>query len=301
MIDMKLRSRLYLIVAGALTPMAIVAIVVTLLLVQHERETMERDALGLARAAMSAVDAHLRGAIASLESVGTSKALAAGDIAEFHAESQRVLRTQPAWVNLSLVSAEKLVISNAVYALGKPEPLSPIEDSFNVAVRTARPAIGNVGAGVVVQSPTVRVRVPVAYGGEVRYVLSAAQNLNYLGDILKAQGLPEGWVITLVDQDKRVIVRVPAVATGLQEADDFREATNRSPEGWFQGRTMEGRSTYTSYFKSKLSGWVLGIAIPAATVEAGARRTFAILGIGVLAAFAIGMLLAWLIGRRISQ
>jgi hypothetical protein len=302
MIDMKLRSRLYLLVAGALTPMAVFAIVVALLLVQHERETLERDAVALARAAMSAVDAHLRGSIASLQSVATSKALEAGDFAAFHAESQRVLRTQPAWVNLSLVSAEKLVISNAVYALGKPEPLAPVEESFNVVVRTARPAIGNVMAGVVVQSPTVRVRVPVVYGDKVRYTLSAPLNLKYLADnLLKAQRLPEGWVITLVDRDTRVIARLPAVATGLQEADDFRDATKGSLEGWFQGRSMEGRTTYTSYVRSQLSGWVLGIAIPAETVEAGARSTFATLGIGVLAAFAIGMLLAWLIGSRISQ
>ena len=255
-----------------------------------------------ARAAMSAVDAHLRGSIASLQSIATSKALEAGDIAAFHAESQRVLRTQPGWVNVSLVSAAKLVISNAVYALGKPEPLSPVEESFYAVVRTARPAIGNVMTGAIVQSPTVRVRVPVTYGDKVRYVLSAPLNLKYVADnLLKAQRLPEGWVITLVDRDTRVIARLPAVATGLQEADDFRDATNGSPEGWFQGRTMEGRTTYTSYVRSQLSGWVLGIAIPAETVEAGARSTFAILGIGVLSAFAIGMLLASLIGRRNSQ
>ena len=78
---------------------------------------MERDAIGRAHAAMSAVDAHLRGSIASLEILAASKSLESGDIAAFHAESQRVLRTQPAWVNIGLASAAKIQLANAVYWL----------------------------------------------------------------------------------------------------------------------------------------------------------------------------------------
>jgi len=297
----KLRSRLFLLAAGTLAPMVAFAIVAALMLLQHEREAMERDAIGRARSAMSAVDTHLRGSIVSLETLAGSKHLEAGNIAAFHAESQRVLRTQPGWVNIGLTSATKVQLANAVFAFGKPEPLTVADDgAFEAVVRTARPQIGGVAAGNVVTSPTVRVRVPVTYGEEVRYVLSAPLNLKQLAALLEAQRLPEDWVITLVDHGKRVIARIPAVPAGLQESESYREAMSRSAEGWFQGRTLDGRIAYTSYVTSELSGWMLAIGIPAGTVEAGAQRMFEILGAGVVLALAFAALLAWLIAGRIS-
>jgi hypothetical protein len=290
-------------VAGALAPMVVLAIVAALLLQQHERQAMERDAIRRARAAMSAVDAHLRNSIVSLETLGASKNLESGNIAAFHAESQRVLRTQPGWVNIGLTSSARIQLSNAVYAFGKPEPLTAIPDgeSFATAVRTARAEIGSVSPGTAVRSPTVRVRVPISYAGEVRYVLSAPLHLKQLADLLEAQRSPEDKGVVLVDRDKRVIARIPAAPAGSQAPDDLREAIERTPEGLFDGSSPEGRPTCTSYTTSLLSGWALGIAIPAEPMEARARRSVAILAAGVLAALAAGCLLAWLVARRIPH
>jgi hypothetical protein len=296
-----LRSQLYLLVAGALMPMVVFTAFAGHLLLQHERETMERDAIGRARAAMSAVDAHLQGSIVSLETLAASKSLEAGDIRAFHAESQRVLRTAPVWVNIGLTSPAKVQLSDAIYSFGKEAPFAPADESFEAVLRGARAGISGVMPGSAVRNPTARLRVPVSLGGQVRYVISAPLNLKYLTDLLQAQRLPEDWAIVLVDRDKRVIVRIPAVAPGLPASDSLREAIEREPEGWFHGRTLEGRSTYTAYVTSQLSGWVLGIAIPASTVEAGARRTSSTLSAGIVLAFAIAALLAWLIAKRTAR
>jgi two-component system, NarL family, sensor histidine kinase UhpB len=295
-----LRSRLFLLVAGTLSPMAVATVAAAMLLLGHEREMVERDAMGRARAAMSAVDAHLRGSIAALETLAASKTLPAGDIPAFHAESQQVLRTQPAWVNIGLATAGKVQLSNAVYNLGKPEPFttSVDEESFDAVLRTGRPAVGSVAAGTVVQRPTARVRVPVVVGGEVRYVMSAPLNLPPLNALLQAQSMPDGWFIGLVDREHRVIVRLPPVPTGVPASDSLREATERAADGWFLGRTLEGRQTYTAYVTSALSGWVLGVGIPASEVEAEARIMLSMLAGGLAVSLAAGLLLAWLIARR---
>jgi hypothetical protein len=297
--DMRLRSQLWLLVAATLAPMAAFAVYAAQQLIDDERAALERDAIGRARAAMSAVDAHLRGSIVSLQTLAASKHLESGDIAAFHAESQRVLRTQPAWANIGLSSADRRLLSNAVYALGKPEPLPAVDEpSYERALRSGKAAVGDVAAGTAVRSPTVRVRLPVSYGEEVRYVLSAPLNLKPLSDLLQAQRLPEEGAIGLVDRERRMIVRVPPVAANLPASDGLREALDRAPEGWFHGRTREGRQTYTAYVTSELSGWSLGIAIPAATVEAGERRTFNLLALGCVLAVAIGVMLAGLIAGR---
>jgi hypothetical protein len=297
----QLRTRLYLIVAVSFAPIALAALAATLLLIEQERDSAAREVVGRARGGMSAVDAHLRGSIAALETLATFKGLEKGDIAAFHAESQRVLRTQPGWVNIGLSKADKTVLSNAVYVLGQPEPpISIDERSFEAVVRTARPSVGSVAAGTVVRSPTVRVRVPVSYGEEVRYVVSAPLSLKYLTGLLEAQRLPESWVVTLVDREKRVIARIPARPAGVEESEALRDTLERGPEGWFQGRTGEGRDVHTAYTTSELSGWMLAISVPAATLDRLSRRVFTILVAGAALALAIGTALAEHTAKRFS-
>jgi hypothetical protein len=295
---LNLRSKLHLLGAGTLLPVALFAVGAVLLQVQHERAAVERDTLGRARAAMSAIDAHLRGSIDSLETLGTSRNLQTGDIRSFHEESQRVLRTQPGWVNIGLISADRMQLANAVYAFSPPEPMAQVDmPSYEEALRAGKPSIGGIAAGTVVRSPTVRVRVPVLYGGQVRYVLSAPLSLKHISDLLSAQKLPEDWGIGLVDREKHVIGRIPVVAASVPASDVFRREIERAPEGWFSGRTREGRQTYTAYVTSELSGWVLGVAIPASAVNDGARRSFTLLAAGIVVAAAMVALFAWLISR----
>jgi hypothetical protein len=293
------RLRLYLLVAGSLVPLIGFAVIAARQLVQHERAAVEREAIGRARSAMSAVDAHLRSSIVALETLASSKSLEAGNIAAFHQEAQRVLRTQPAWVNIGLASAERKVqLFNAVYALGKPEPIVTEDEAFTAALRGARATFGNVAAGTAVQSPTVRVRVPVSYADEVRYVLSAPQNLKLFAELMQSQQLPDDWGIALVDRETRVITRIPAVPAGVEESDSLRDAIRRAPEGWFEGQSRDGHPTYTAYVTSQLSGWVLGVAIPAGTVEAGEQRILTMLAAGMLLSLAIGTALAWQVVER---
>ena len=295
---MKLRSHLYLLVAGALAPVVVFAVVSAALLVQHERLTMQREAIGRTRAAMSAVDAELRGHITTLQALAASKSLAMGNLRAFHEESQRALLTQPDWVNIGLISPDKRQLFDAILPYGEPAPYGGDEPSFDEAVQTRRPVVGNVSAGRAIRMHTVRVRVPVAYQGEVRYVLSAALRLESFAEILQAQKLPADWVMGLVDRELNIIVRIPPVAPGTPASESYRAALSRAPEGWFRGSTLEGRETYTPYVTSELSGWSLGMAIPAATVNRGAWRTFGLTATGVAVALALAIALAWFIGRR---
>jgi PAS domain S-box-containing protein len=287
-------------VAGALTPVVLFAVVSAAQLVQHERRTLEREAIGRTRAAMSAIDAELRGHITTLQALAASKNLAAGNLKAFHDESRRVLQAQPEWQNIGLSTATKQQLADAILPYGEHAPFGGDDASFDEAVRTGQPAVGNVAHGHAIRMDNVRVRTPVVLRGEVRYVLSASLKLEALAELLEAQKLPRDWVIGLYDRELNVIVRDPSVAPGTPAPESFRAAVARSPEGWFRGSTIEGKETYTPYVTSQLSGWVLGIAIPAATVDVGAWRSLALTGTGVVLALALALALAWSIGRRIE-
>lgn len=297
---MKLRSHLSLLVAGAMTPLVGVAIVAGVLLVRHERESIERDAVGRTRAAMTAVDAGIRGAVSAIEALASSRHLEAGDIRAFHDESRRVLASQPYWHNIGLVSATKVQLFDAILPFGKPAASIGDQDTLDRVIRTGRVAVGNVAVGTAISIPSVRIRFPIVRDGAVRYVLSVPLKLEYFGEVLRAQQLPGDWVIVLVDRNQRFITRIPSRPPGDPISQSFREALARAPEGFFHGRTVEGLQTYTPYVTSELSGWVLGIAVPASVIEAGARRLGFTMAGGLLVAVAVAWWLAWLMAKRIA-
>lgn len=91
---MRIRSHLLLLAAGAMLPVLAFAVLVSVVLVRQDNETVERGALDRARAMMSGVDAELRGSIATIAALTASSALVADDARAFHAEAERVLATQ---------------------------------------------------------------------------------------------------------------------------------------------------------------------------------------------------------------
>jgi signal transduction histidine kinase len=296
---MKLRSHLTLLVAGGIVPVLIVAVVAGIVLVRHERATIERDAIGRARAAMSAIDAELRGVASSLAVLANSEPLKRGDLRALYVESQRLQPTQPYWVNVRLLSPDKAPIFDAVRPFGEPAPGVVDHEPLDRAIRGGALTIGNISTDPATGRPSIRVRLPVVRDGAVRYVLTAVLDAELFGDVLRAQQLPAGWVISAADRNRRFVARIPSRRPGEPISESFRQATERAPEGFFHGRTVEGLVTYTPYVTSALSGWVLGIAIPDSVVNAGARRLATTMAAGVALALIVALWLAWLMARRI--
>ncbi|MGQ0750930.1 MAG: hybrid sensor histidine kinase/response regulator [Betaproteobacteria bacterium] len=299
---MSLRSHLYLLALSVLAPLIALAFVAGYIQMQGERETMQREAVGRTRAVMSAVDAALVGEINALRALAASASLEASDIRAFHEESRRVLRSQPNWLNVGLIGPAGEQFAQAVLPYGAPLPSALEMPSVKRAAETQIVQFGDVAQSLAVDgAPVIRLRLPVMYGGEVRYLLSVPIKLQLFADLLAAQGLPENWVIVLVDRQQRFIARIPPRPPGDSISPSFREALARAPEGFFRGETVEGLQTYTPYVTSALSGWVLGVAIPQSVVEAGARRAGALMFVGTLIALAVALLLAWLLSRRIER
>jgi len=297
---MKLHPQLSLLVVGTVAPVLLLAVAAGVLLLRHERNTMEQEAIGRTRSAMSAVDAHVNGHFLTLQALAASRALEAGNIRAFYEETRRVLRGQPEWLNIGLASANGVQLFDAVRPFGTEVPLTGDLASYRLAVERAVPVVGDLDAGAAVPDLSVHLRLPVRQKGVVRYVLTAALKPDAFADVLRAQQLPASWVIALVDRNRRFIARIPPMPAGRAVSESFRAAIERSPNGWFPGSTLEGTRTYTPYVSSELSGWVLGIAIPASSVEAAANRTFVGFAAGIAAVLGVALLLGWYMARRIA-
>jgi signal transduction histidine kinase/ActR/RegA family two-component response regulator len=297
---MKLRTSLLWLAIAAMTPLLVVLLVGGALVIEHERESVAREALGRARSAMSAVDAELRGSLTVLQALAASKHLAAGDLREFYEEAKRVLASQPEWLNIGLTTAARVQVIDVVLPYGKPKALDGDEESFELALKTGKPAIGNVAAGAAVAEPAIRIRMPIVQDGTMKYVLSVPIKPSSLAEVLRAQRIPPDWVIALADRNRKFIARIPEAPVGSPVSDSFRAAIERAPEGWFAGHTLEGAATYTPYVTSELTGWVLGIAMPRSVVEAGARQAARVAAAGILIALGLALGFAFLTGKRIA-
>ena len=121
---MKLHPQLSLLVVGTVAPVLLLAVAAGVLLLRHERNTMEQEAIGRTRSAMSAVDAHANGHFLTLQALAASRALEAGNIRAFYEETRRVLRGQPEWLNIGLASANGVQLFDAVRPFGTEVPLT---------------------------------------------------------------------------------------------------------------------------------------------------------------------------------
>jgi signal transduction histidine kinase/CheY-like chemotaxis protein len=297
---MKLRSRLYLLVAGAVLPLVGLAVILGLLLVDNERETFQRGVIDRSRAVMTAVDADLRGHIDALQVLAANSTLASGDLREFHYEVVRALVLQPEWSNLILSDSEGRELLVGVRPYGESLPEDPDPDSLARAVATRQPTIGAIRTWKSIGRAAVPIRVPIETNGRVTHVLTAVIPPGRYERLFVAQSLPPDWVLGLVDREFRFIARIPT-PPGEFASPAFREAATRTREGWYRGLTAEGRDTFTAHRTSLLSGWSLGIAMPIDRVFASASGFAWALALGTLVTLGLALATAWWMSRRIAR
>lgn len=295
------RAQLYLVALSALAPFAAATVGLGVQLIENERTIVVTEALGRARAIMTAVDAELEGHIRTAQALATSSNLEKGDLRAFYDESVRVLKSQPRWLNVGVQSATGAQLFNAVQPFGSPAPPQVDQDSLERALESGKPQIGNVAVGPAIDKAATRVRVPVVFEGKVRYVVSVPLRPQVFETLLREQRLPGDWAIKLVDGNKRFVARIPVTPPGMPVSDELRDPTRWAPEGPVRERTLEGVESYTAYASSALSGWVLGISVPKDVVEAGDERTTTRIGLLLAAALAAALGLVWLLSRRLDR
>jgi sensor domain CHASE-containing protein len=132
----KLRSHLLLLSIATAAPVVVLAIVIAVVVVKQERDTL-RDVEGdRVVAVMSAIDAELRGSIATLRALAASSHLETGNLGAFHAEARRILASHPDWLNFTLArpdgctrrshSAVTTCAKRATARARSPSPPNPV-------------------------------------------------------------------------------------------------------------------------------------------------------------------------------
>jgi signal transduction histidine kinase/ActR/RegA family two-component response regulator len=298
-----LRSKLLVLAAVGVVPMLVLSLVLGYFLIEHERQTIQDAASARSRTLLTAVDAKILGYLGTLHALAASASLEAGDLAGFDAEARRVLGSQqPDWRNILLVDPTGQQVLNLRYALGTTLPNEAQLDNpgFRQVVQTRRPYIGNLHPGPVSNQPGIAIRVPVMHNGLLRYVLEFIVEPTALADLMRMQKYPATWVAALVDRNGRFIVRLPAPPKGDSTTAAFFAEMQRNPEGWYHGRSLEGKETYTAHKASELTGWTVAVALPSSEINAAAYRASAYLFLGTFASLLMALACAYWLSRYIA-
>jgi signal transduction histidine kinase len=300
---MKLRSHLTALVLAVLVPMVMFAAIVMFLLGQRQRAAAERGGVETARALMNAVDEKLRGTVTTLQALATAKSLAADDLRAFRGDMLRVLASQPDWRDVILLGPDARVLVDTLRPFGTPPMPASEPASVHEAAATRKPVVGHVAPGRITGQHAVPVRVPVVRGDRVGYVLTAAVKPESLLEVLQRQRLDRDWVAATFDRKNRIAARTQSLDEflGRLVSPEFVTLLERgAPEGWAVTHTLEGRRVYTAYARSSLTGWGVGIGIPAESVDAPLRRSLYAIAAGGVAFALVGLGVALMVGRRIT-
>ena len=298
---MRLRQSLLVLSAATILPVLVFALLAAGLVVRQQSDDLRDVAKMRNRAALTAVDAELRGVISTLQAVTDVHELKNDNIRAFHEYAQRLLRTHGGWQNVLLHDAAGVQVANARLPWGTELLRSPVESrALDAARLERRTSITNlIHAPLLGDELGISVRVPVVRGTGVAYVLTAVVKPSTFQALLEQQELLPQWVSGLVDGQGRLIARVPAKSLGSVASDDYLRHVKEADEGWYRGRTLEGDDTYTAFLKSPLTGWSIGFAIPAEAVVGSPLRAAWLMGGGIaLSLVATALIVLWL-SRRI--
>ncbi|MBI4529026.1 MAG: sensor histidine kinase [Deltaproteobacteria bacterium] len=300
---MKLRTHLIILVIASLLPVLLFASAMIYVLSTQQRAVVERGLMDTARALSLAVDHELDASITTLQALATSEYLDNGDLGKFYEQVRRVQKDHGNWTNILLISPTGQQLINLRRPFGAPLPPAAARDSLKQTIETRQPAVSSLFVSRISGAKLLSVEVPVVRNGKVLYSLAASISPELLGRILLHQKIPANWIGTIIDKNKNIIARTRSLEQflGKPTTPRFAAMSRAAEEAVWQDVTHDGIPVHAAFHRSALSGWSVGLAIPASEVIAPVRRSLRMTVVGGVVLFIGAFGLALVFGRRIAR
>lgn len=275
------------------------------LLAYQYRQTqaqIEQTTVLTARALVQAADNHLDMARAVAQTLARSQALRAGDLAGFHGQARDSIRQASLGANVVLRDAAGRQLLNTAVDYGQPLSPAPAPEQVRPVFETGRPVVSDLFIGPVLKRPLVSVYVPVFVDGRLRYALGVGILPQQFDSVLRKQNLPADWITSIVDRRGTIVARThaPEQFVGRPSSASLQAQLRLQAEGEGTGSTLEGTQVKSFFSRSPSTGWAVAIGIPQEAAEAVFVETASRMAVGIALLFALGTLVAWRLGGRIS-
>ncbi len=270
---------------------------------RNSRAQLQKNTILTARALAQTVDSYLLRAQAVAQSLSTSRALANGDLADFHRQARELLAATALGTNVVLSDTGGQQLVNTLYDYGTPLPRHGSPGQVRRVLDSGEPAISDLFIGTALQRPIMSVDVPVRLDGKITYVLSIGVLPEKFGAILRGQGLPADWVTAIFDGAGAIVARAPDAdrLAGQKGNAEYIRRIQAVGEGSMETTTVEGIPVLSVFSRSPATHWSVSIGIPRQSLESEMQGSLTLLAIGMSGLFFLGMVLAWQTGGRIAR
>lgn len=298
---LRLRTLLLVLVLVTSVPIALFGAWVVSRSSAQQAVLIDRQTVEQARAVLVAVDQELESTVAALSVLALLEPIDEPNKGHFEQIAARVLPLHPGWQSIRLVDTEMNVLASTA---GPPADAPVLNRNWvQQVLTTGRPSFSDT-----VRLPdstrwTVTVGVPVMRGGRVKYVLGARVYAQLFSNLLKRQKVPPGGVVTLLDSTPHIIARTMNEEryAGQSPTPDFAARVRGESEGSWRTVLLEGTPAYSAWSRSPLSGWTVGVGIPAEPIDGPVRRSYrAVVAAGVTM-FGAGLVMALVLGRGLVR
>jgi signal transduction histidine kinase/CheY-like chemotaxis protein len=298
---LKIRTYLTLTAAAVLVPVIVFAAVALNMLLNAERKAALRAVHETARATALSVDRELAAAEARLRALATSQHLLRSDLASFYWQSRGTIGNEETWIVLFDRDGQQLINTRSNF--GDPLPRRSRPEIGLETLRTGSVYVSNLLQGSVAKRPVVSVEVPVPHPDGPQLVISQAFVAEYFGRVFEQAAVPPNGIIGIFDRDGVTVARTRSAEqfVGKSTVPELVAAARAANDGMLRTRSLDGAEIYGIYTRSKVSGWIVGVGVPVEHIELVARKAVLVSGIGLLAAVAGAIIVAFLLGRRLAE
>ncbi len=303
---MRLRSRLVLLVLAIALPGASASLWIIKRTYEGEQETLVHSLRETTRALSLVVERELdkRETIARLLAdspyLDGAPNLSAANRAAFYAQAQRAGAGLGGWI--ALQSRDEQLLNTSIpleQAMPQRRPDQAAVDEFAASA----PKLRGLAVGRLSNRLAASMQVPVVRDGVAVWNVGYRIVPDDLQALITMQNLPSGWIATIVDDNGRVVARVPDPKrwVGTAARLDFQQRVEASDEGRFDTVSLEGTPSVAFFSKSSRYGWTFAIAVPQSTYGRDLSKSMLEVSLGSLVLLVLALAAAVAVARRISE
>lgn len=283
---------------GVALPLLVLACVYLGIGAMTERARLEDAGRETANDVALLLDREIGGLIATLQAIAIAPALQQDDLRAFYDFAGAVRATQGYNVVLRGMDGRQLVNTRQPWSTPLPHPR--LLSSDELAIASGRPQVSPLFTGAVAQTPLFMVSMPVMKNGAPAYLLNLSLPVDRIAKLIAAKPLPQHWWITVIDQNGVILARTANPDyVGTKVVPAASEAMSKPVNSVYM-RSPEGISNFASFYRTSLSGWTVGVAVPEAVLLQPVYESLIWMGLLFATALGLSLLLAYGYGRVIA-
>ncbi len=289
---------LSLLMAAIIVP----ALIFALVLLQRNNQVQQGMLTSLAEVTASSisetVDRQLTGMLTTLRVLSTSQQLHRGEYADFYTRASEALDGSGAYLIATDGNLEQLINTRVPYGT----PLGRIADveTATKALDTKLAAVSNAFFGETASKWVFNVVLPTPHDRGAARLLILTHDADHLSAALASRNLRGGWNAVVTDS-QGIVLSSSSSITDIGKPFFL----NGEVEPTVGTRRQQVRVDGVEYEKiqtsSDVSGWQTIVWAPSSAMHAPLLHSLRMLALGGIALIAVGIVLAWLLGRQIAS